>query len=265
MQKFAAALTLAALAEAIKIHQERVDPTDIDTRPACSLGGNADKPDNSNPSEDCCRIYELPDYYGKYIDFCTTDKNAWKKIRLDNQWGRSNWKDEISSIKCGNKVRMEVCYDDTCDDKDSVGPSVSVAKPSKDNQADAVKIRAGFPEDVLTIFTQLGCNGHSRAISKLPGKETSGEKYNEWEDIGGTWNTGEFLSMWLPKGDEVEMYGDEEFETHSYTYKQNVKSQCVDLSDLPDAVFVRTEDAGHPDYGVRSLSFRTIMFPEEIV
>lgn len=87
---------------------------DEQTNPVCSLGGDRGKPDHMWPNEHCCRVYELKNWHGKYMDFCTVDGKG-KKYELLDQWGKSNWNDEISSFKCGSKVAIRMCSDPDCD------------------------------------------------------------------------------------------------------------------------------------------------------
>ena len=60
------------------------------------------------PTDYCCRIYELQDFYGRYYDLC------YRKPLSSGDYdiftlSKFGWHEEVSSWKCGAKVEMMMC------------------------------------------------------------------------------------------------------------------------------------------------------------
>lgn len=95
-----------------------VDKIDyLDESPHCYIG-TAEEPDMSWPQEDCCRVYELPNFIGRYFDFCLRAGESSTRYNFFRLYEEHTWEDEISSYKAGAGVKCDVysrnIKEDTC-------------------------------------------------------------------------------------------------------------------------------------------------------
>ena len=91
---------------------------DAETQPLCAIAGNQGEPSHEMPSDFCCRVYELPDFVGRYMDFCSTDRSH--KLSTHFDLLTYGWIEEVSSWKCGHRVNIWACtankeIGETCD------------------------------------------------------------------------------------------------------------------------------------------------------
>lgn len=146
---------------------------DLLNDPLCFLGASS-TPDMYGPVEHCCRVYELDDRVGKFMDFClaydpNTEDYKSDTFELVDIWDRHTWNDEISSVWCGAKAQGNFCVDNVDCTKPFVVPGDTKENDLKDNSLDN---KFGFvkitpfkgPPTVATLWSKAGCAGANHLI-----------------------------------------------------------------------------------------------------
>ena len=86
-------------------HHDIAADQDAHTQPMCAIGGEQTHSDTEKPTDYCCRIYELPNFYGRYYDTCYRKPLASDEPDIF-ELSKFGWHEEVSSWKCGAKVEM---------------------------------------------------------------------------------------------------------------------------------------------------------------
>ena len=138
--------------------------------PVCFLGGDREISDTEWPEPLCCRIYELHDFKGKYMDFCLHNRQTQKQVvdPFTELYGYHNWNDNASSWKCGRQVAAKFCYDavtEDCNDGAAESGSPGAQNPvMKPNNALTTVILFGKSRPTGTLFDEPGCQGLSHRL-----------------------------------------------------------------------------------------------------
>ena len=161
-----------------------VDQEDAETKPICGLPADGvRKVDRSPPLDDCCRIYELQDFYGVYLNICAESAEVGNVAYLDTLEGTYSeerqawtWDNEVSSWKCGKQVGLRLCYDSDsepgggeCIDPSSYEeghPRSGNARMGSNNAVSKLILTAPQVQDMYggaqaTFFDKPNCEGHS--------------------------------------------------------------------------------------------------------
>lgn len=135
----------------------------------CAIGGKQSHQDDEKPTDYCCRIYEMRNFYGRYFDVCyNLDLASGNPDTFDLP--KYGWHEEVSSWKCGAKVEMIMCDEpltkvgkNSCpvSKSESGGRNSSNAKTHFDNKIDFIRLYIAKTKFSATIYEEKGCQGRS--------------------------------------------------------------------------------------------------------
>ena len=198
------------------------------------------------PTDHCCRVYELPEFYGRYMDFCAQSANgivpdglgALKSVRYELL--KHGWTNEVSSWKCGHQVAFKACTDalhnttGICDKDHTESGSPGMSNPEVffDDDWEILEIISVPPTHAsATIYGTEGCRGRSALL--LGGDLMAGSWATYNSSSLKMLEQGNVLSVASKAYTDVEFFKQGEFLSHGFDVRNFAIAQCTTLTHVP--------------------------------